>query len=132
VIVYLTKPSQNIPSKLVFVGLQKEKCFELTSSTLPYIQASQTQGVDPSDLENVLNDPIILGIHKYLLFFPNPSKTSEYYLYGVEQLMQSPYFLETHSEQRLKLLEHDMALKDSVQVARHNQDAFNIFLPLNH
>ena len=131
VVGFVTKASRTRPAELVFVTYTSSSCLTLSATSLPYAYSEAFDGVDPSSGQ-VLNSPVISGLHKYLLLYPDPRNSAEHLLFGITHLLSHPHILETHSKTPVGVPGLVGGIRDGASATRVKDEEYNLFYGLEN
>lgn len=129
VVGFVTKATRTRPAELVFVTYKSSSCVTLSSTPLPYVYSETFDGVEPGS-GRILDSPIISGLHKYLLLYPDPRNSTEHLLFGISHLLSHPHILETHSRTPLGIPGLVGSIQDGISATRVKDEEYNLFYAL--
>ena len=120
------KATRSRSAELLFVTYKHSSCVVLSSNSLPYAFSESFDGIDPVS-GKVLNQPIISGLHKYLLLYPDPRNSAEHLLFGISHLLHHPHILETHSRSPVQVPGFVGGIQDGIFATRIKDEEYNLF-----
>jgi hypothetical protein len=126
IIGYITKATKSRNAELIFVTYKQSGCVILSSTTLPYSEHHEYDGIDLKT-GKILNKPTISGLHKYMLLYPDPLNSAEHFLFGVTHLLNHPHILETLSKTAILIPGLSGRIHDKVLATRVKDEEYNIF-----
>jgi hypothetical protein len=129
IVVYLTEATEEKNAELVFVSHRQGNCKILDRKILDFSYSSKYSGTN-QELSLNLHKPVLVALFKYLMLFPDPENSAEYYLFITDKLMSPPYMLNQPSKTPLRLPNIQPPIHPSIHITRAKQDHFNILVPV--